>query len=258
MTSARRRVNSTGRRRVDRKCVDIRILQSEPGTALRASITLNLDGQGFPHDALVAVEAYHRSSGMRFEFGTIGNLQSQKDIELSDIDKGGAVLFRLKIVDNNVDSGKLLGSAERITPRSEAEGSNRRFLFPTQYQDLGSDVWKVVIEDEDRPRLLINSKLQDFRHSLQKNPIVYGIILPAAFRFVLQELASDSGDGEEDIGRGWKDEWLEYCREALHIQDSPRDTMSENDKKDWIDKAATRFCEKFDIVKKINAATENV
>ena len=258
MTSARRRVNSTGRKRIGQKCVDIRMLVSEPGAALKASISVSLDGLGFPHDALVAVEAYYRSSGMRFELGSVRNLRAQEILELSEIDRAGAALFRLKVIDNNVEPGKVLGSAERIAPRCETEGKNRRFLFPVQYQDLDADVWRVSIEDEDRPRLIINSRLRDFRHKLQQEPLIFGIILPAALRFVLQGLVSNSESGEDEYEQGWKEDWLEYCREALHVQDDPRNMTTEIDKKDWIDKAVMRFCENFEFVQKMNNSAENV
>ena len=157
MTGAKRRINSTGRKRINRDRIEIRMLASQPGEPLKAVAKIDLRGETLPPHAAVVFEAYHRSSGMRFECGTVGEIKLPKVFVLDEVDRSGSPLFRFKVVDVGEQQGRILASAERIQPKSEAEENERRSLFPISYKDLQADTWKVEIEPGDRPRLIINT-----------------------------------------------------------------------------------------------------
>jgi hypothetical protein len=70
MNSAKRRINSTGRRRIPQDKIDLRILPSIAGESLRAKLDIDVASLDLPPSAAISVEAYHRSSAMRFECGT--------------------------------------------------------------------------------------------------------------------------------------------------------------------------------------------
>jgi hypothetical protein len=75
MTSVQRRLNSTGRIRITRSTVDIAIEQPLGMNAVTtARATSRMDGLGVPGNSSVAIEAYYRTSSMRFPCGTINNL----------------------------------------------------------------------------------------------------------------------------------------------------------------------------------------
>lgn len=263
MSTAKRRINSTGRRKIARECIDIRMLESIIGEPLSAKAALDLSAMTLPASAAVAIEAYHRSSAMRFDCGTVGELRIPSVLLLDQVDRSGSVLFRVKIVDNDNDPGRLLASAERIQPRSEDEGDGRRSLFPILYRDLGSEIWKVEINYGDRPKLILNTRLPGFSHKLQENPLLQGLLLPAAFREVLDHLVepSDTGDdveGDEgDTGTGWKEEWLQYARDELGMSDIA-DSFSEEQRQEWVDEAIVKFCEKGSFITRIRKMAEEV
>ena len=258
MSSAKRRINSTGRKRIGRECIEINLLDCLPHEPLMATVSLDLSTQGFPGDSLVAIEAYHRSSSMRFDCGTIDDLRVPDILILNNIDRSGAVLFRLKVINNNAELGKLLGSAERLRPKSQGISEGRRSLFPIEYRDMGGELWRVEIAYGDRPTLLVNTRIPGFNYKLQENPMMQGLLLPAALRFVLQELVSSDGTGENDDERGWKDEWFEYCNTELGREHDPRDFRDDDQKKDWIDETVLRFCENLSFVDRIRSAPEEV
>lgn len=257
MSTAKRRINSTGRRRIGRECVEISMLATGADEPLKAKIDLKLENQGFPAGARVAVEAYHRSSGMRFDCGTVSAPNVPDVLVLNEVDKSGSVLFRLKVVDNDTEPGKLLGSAERLKPRSEDDSENRRSIFPILYRDLRHDVWKVEIEQGDRPVLIVNKRIPGFSHKLLESPMMQGLLLPAALRFVLKELVRLSETGESEDEPSWKEEWLEYCCGELGAEDDPREFSDENSKEDWIDDVVMRFCENLSLIEKIRNASED-
>lgn len=257
MSSAKRRINSTGRRRIGRECIEISMLESLPDEPLLAKVSLNLHKQGFPGSASIALEAYRRSSGMRFDCGTIEAPEVPGVIVLNEVDGSGSVLFRLKVVDNDEEPGKLLGSAERLKPKSDDNSEGRRSLFPIIYRDLRQDVWKVEIEQGDAPKLIINKRMPSFSHKLLESPMMQGLLLPAALRFVLHELVTPSETGEAEDEPGWKDDWLEYCRSELGAEDDPLEFVDDNAKKDWIDDVVARFCENLAFVENIRNKLED-
>lgn len=243
MRSSIRRINSTGRRRISRKHIKIEMLPSAPGEPLKVKAALALESYGFPASSLVVIEAYHRSSGMRFDCGTIDMLSVPDPLVLTDVDRSGSALFRLKVIDDQEERGKLLGSAERIEAEREAKGEDVRRIFPVYYRDLGHDVWKVEIEPSIRPILIINKRIPGFLPRVLENPLTMGIFLSGAFRFVLQEFIRETGPEEDGEGLGWKEDWLEYCKAELGAVDDPREYGDEEGKKNWIDDMVNRFCE---------------
>lgn len=251
---AKRRINSTGRKRISRENIEIRLLANK-GAALRASAKLDLSEHNFPADALLSIEAYRRSTGMRFDCGTIGAPRVPEEFVLDQIDPGGSVLFRVKVAEGDGERGRLLGSAERIHALSEDENKDRRALFPVRPWNLGEQVWKVEIEPGSRPVLLVNRDIPDIKQLLRDNPLVIGSIFPAAFRIVLEVLVSgdNEDDADEDEGTtGWQDDWLKFCNDKLGITERP--PADREDRLMWIDTAVERFCREFGFVSTIRKA----
>lgn len=255
MSSAKRRINSTGRKRISRESIDIRMLEAVPGQPLQAKASLDIAGLGFPGSASVAIEAYHRSSGMRFDCGTVESL-SIPPLILNEVDQGGNILFRVKVVDNDNAPGKLLGSAEHIQPRSDDDDEGRRSIFPVRYRDLGHQVWKVEIVHGAGPALIINNRMTGFSHRLQDNPLIQGLLLPAALRIVLERLVrgGDGGD-EDDEETGWMSDWLQYCKSEFGSDDP--ESLDEDARHEWIEEIVRNFCEEKAFIKRIAKMDNN-
>jgi hypothetical protein len=253
MPAIKRRINSTGRRRIPRERADIRIEPPKAGEPLRASATLKVDDLNFPPDALLILEAYQRSSGMRFACGTVGNVKVPPVLHLNDIDRNGSILFRVKVVDADGANGKILGSADRIRPAGEEDLEGRRSIFPISEEDLGREVWRVDVDD-DGPRLLLNFRIVGFKHRILENPLLRGIILPAAFRIVLENLAADPvpDDDEED---DWRLLWLRYLKESFGIDDDVA-LLDDEGRKKWIEETVRIFCEAHDFVDAIRTMND--
>lgn len=240
MTNAKRRINSTGRKRIRRDEVDIRMLEVHAGEPLKAKASLSLDSHNFRPDSRVSIEAYHRSSGMRFDCGTVGALKIPALLVLDEVDRSGTVLFRVKVTEADGDVGKLLGSAERIQPTSEETIDGKRSLFPVVYRDLKEQVWKVEILDGGRPKLILNCEIPGIGNKLHQNALIQAFLFPAALRIVLEKLVltDDDGDDEEP---GWKAEWLQFCKGAMGIHDDP-EMLDDEGKAEWIERVLNNFC----------------
>lgn len=252
MSTAKRRLNYTGRKRIKRESIDIRMLENELGEPLQAKADLYLDGLGFPPDAKVVIEAYHRSSGMRFDCGTVGELEIPPVLVLEEVDHSGSVLFRVKVIDEESETGKILGSAERIQPRSDEIEDGRKSLFPVRFRDINAQIWYVDFPDPGSgPELIINRRIPGISQLLQGNALLQGFLLPAALRVVLERLVRQEDSGEDDEAEsGWKAEWLEFCADTLGLPGDPME-KEKADRDEWVDYAVEAFCQDHGFLKNI-------
>lgn len=248
MSTVRRRINSTGRKRIPRDRVSVTILPVKPDEPLRATATVRLDGLGFAEDASVVLEAYQGSSAMRFELGTVAAYSVPDPVILHDLDPGAVPLFRLKVVDNDGQAGKLLGAAERLRPDSDDTPDGRESLFPVRFVELHDEVWNLNI-DAAGPCLLLNFGIPTLKARIVNDPLVGGILLAAALRGVLETIVSDSIETDDDDD-AWKKKWLRYCSEELGLSDAPG-ALSEDDRKDWINDGVRTFCKSAKFMAKI-------
>src|SRR5262249_52689453 len=128
MTSVQRRFNSTGRRRIQRNKINIALEQAPDLNVIpTARASLDLDGVEVPNNAIVAIEAYYRTSSMRFACGTVSNLTIPERMVLSDIDKGGAVRFRVLVIAPD-GTGRILAAADGLRPSTPGDGADRQAL----------------------------------------------------------------------------------------------------------------------------------
>jgi hypothetical protein len=146
MASIQRRFNSTGRRRIPRSNIEVKLQEPlDTGSFPVASATIHLTGLDLPETATVEIEAYFRSSSMRFSCGTVGLVAIPPTMELTEIDRGGAVRFRLLIIDAD-GSGRIIAAADGLRPTQERDSPDRQSLLPLRETDLGDQLWKVDVD----------------------------------------------------------------------------------------------------------------
>jgi len=245
----KRRINSTGRKKILLSDIKIEMFEANPGEPLRARVDLDLGDYAFPPEAKVVLEAYHKSSSQRFDFGTVGDLKVPPVLVLDQVDHSGTVLFRIKVVDQGDHLGLLLGSVERIHPRSDGDETGRQSLFPVHYRDLKDEVWRVEFLPDTRPTLILNNRWPEVQHRLKTDPVIRAFMLPAAFRLVMEKLVLDPEE-EDESGSDWRRDWKEFCKTELGIHDPlPGLGTEQEEKEDWIDGVVARFCEKNKFLK---------
>jgi hypothetical protein len=241
MASAKRRINSTNRQRIGQESVDIRLLETPPGSPQKATAALKLEEFGFSPGAIVIIEAYRSSSLMRFDCGTIGNLRVPDVMVLDEIDEGGNIQFRVKIVDNGEVVGRLLGAASRIRPLSKDDKDGRRSLLPIKWSsELGKELWRVTVDDDEPPALVLNLLALGLDNSILTDPMLRAAIMPAAFRIVLEKLIVLPIPEDDDDG-DWKNDWLKFCRDELGVADADLERGDLEEKRKWVSEAVQKF-----------------
>ncbi len=247
MVSVQRRINSTGRVRITRDRINISL--EEPAGAIFpwATATINLEKVGLPDNAPVVIEAYYRSSSMRFACGTTKNIKVPDRMILSDIDRGGAVHFRVLVLAPD-KSGRILASAERLRPAKKGDGPDRQPLLPLRETDLGTELWKIDIDDRTGPTLLVNNRVPGLAARIRTSPLLHGVILPHAFRTILQNLTAAGEDEEDDL---WGTDWRKFLDE-LGVPTEPDDPNDEDSRDEWVETAVKVFCDLKDFPSRVD------
>lgn len=208
------RINSTGRRRILREQISVRLDDgggSKPPT-FTADIQLPPDLK-LDSAAKVYVEPYVKSSSMRFDFGTVGQIVPPSNCVLSEIDAGATILFRVKVVDETEEVGRILASANGIRPEDDADGDDRRPLLPVRSVNLGEEVWQLEIDRDSGPTLVVNSRIPDLIETLKRDAILQGVIYPEVVRRMVHALFKEGGDHDEDDG--WVTDWKTWVESQL-------------------------------------------
>ncbi len=247
MVSLQRRLNSTGRRRITRDRVAIVLEQpADVFQASWASATINLADLELPFDAIVVLEAYYRSSAMRFPCGTVERVVVPERMHLTDIDRGGAVKFRLLVTAAD-QSGRILASADGIRAASQDQGTDKQPLLPVRETDLGTELWNVDVDVRTGPTLLINNRVPGLMARLRTLPLLQGAILPHALRIVLQNLTAAGEEEEDDL---WGEDWRKFLIQ-LGVPAQPDDPEDGDSCEEWIETAVRAFCDLKDFPSRI-------
>lgn len=254
----KKRINSTGRKSINRENVSILLNKAASADQaptfsadLRFPPQLKLDPK-----ANVYVEAYVRSSSMRFPFGTIGLIRAPAETTLTDLDHGAAVLFRVKVVDDSAEVGKIVAAADGIRPLTESEENDgRKALLPLVKTDLGEAVWRLHIEGSAKPELQINNRIPGLRERLFDDPLLAGAIYAEALRQVLTAIFFDT---QLDDEMEWVANWKQFIGDVrgIPVQDDLDEEESGNQIRDIIDDTVEKFVSRRQFATKAIKARE--
>jgi len=234
------RINSTGRKRLLRECVRVRLFEQGGGRAptFEANVKLPADLK-LPASAKVYVEAYVKSSSMRFDFGTVGQIAPPSGLALTEIDAGAAVLFRVKVVDESAEIGRILASADGIRPESDSDGDERKPLLPLQSRDLGEEIWRLDIDKDAGCTLIVNNRIPDLIELLKSDSRAQSFIYPEVVRRIV--LFIYGGDPEFDADAEWAADWKEWIDAQLNRQVSDDEVPGPDEVQTLADDVAAAF-----------------
>ena len=251
-----RRFNYTGRRKLPKSCARVYLYRT-PDSPSEFQAELHLDGQHLPDDAQVYVEAYYRSSMMRFPFGTVADAveYAGERYTLNDI-QNTLAFFRVKVVDESADFGRIIGIIDQIKPSlpDEADAPDTSLLF-VQYVDLGNRIWRIdIADDHAMPILQVNSELNigtSVQEFVRYDPAFMSLVFPSAVREILDFIVRDEGLPESDE-EGWKADWLQFGTLLTGERALPDFfSMSHEERAGWVDDAVNAFCEHNELKAKL-------
>ena len=247
-----RKFNYTGRQRIPHTKVQIRLIPDEPRPPLFEA-KLDFADLGLPSDGSVFIEAYDKSSYMRFSCGTVEFPVQQSDCHLSELQSRDGISFRVKVVDITAQHGKVLAIADRLPPvRLDEKEADKESILGVRYSDgLGDEVWRLDLSG-NLPLLELNKDLEDLslREIVRSDPLFISLVLPAVVRQIFAYIVDQGVDASGD---DWKSLWLRY---AAQIGAEPDIRWSDREEKEkWIDSAVVpAFCRKFKIKERFRQA----
>lgn len=237
-----RRLNFTHRKRINREHLEISLGRSATG-AIEFDASFDLAPYDLPTDANVFVEAYRRTTVMRFPVGTVAELKLPDVRELSEFGRPEGILFRVKVSSSEPDRGKLLAEADRISFRLPEETQEEQIpLMPVEAAELGAAVWMLDFTDE--PVLLVNDKFGDWRE-IVRSEIFITLVLPEALRQVLTRiLMIEKLADDDDEYKTWQGNWVRFTQNLPGIDPLPDLDEEQSVVERWIEDVVKIFSEK--------------
>lgn len=232
-----RRFNYTGRRRIPRSRVRIRI--ADDGPRRRFDAELALEGLGIAEDARVFVEAYFRATYRRFDFGTVSAPSAPSARWLDGIPVRKP-LFRVKAVSVADGVARILAAADKVVPEDGDRGDDaRQSLLPVDYEDLGDRIWALDF-DSDWPRLCLNKRFGGIREAARSGLEFLTLVYPDVFRAILERALQEDRFDPDCDDDDWGTLWLRFACRNLGRPRPPLEPGGERD--DWIEEAVNAFC----------------
>jgi hypothetical protein len=261
-----RKFNYTGRKKIERKDISIRLVKDKTLHPY-FDLKLDLDTSNFSDDPELYVEAYDKSSFMRFRCGTLKRPLFPEDRHLYDIHSTDAISFRVKLVDPLAQHGKILAVADRLTSVGESpEDSRRIMLLPVTYDDLGPEIWNLDFRNTG-PVLIVNQKIDvmSITEIVKTDDLFFSLVYPSVLREILIQILLIGDDFESDDPESWQNLWLKFVEnlpEVPNITESDEFEDLENPSnyeffRKWIDDdAIPAFCRKYGIKGKFESEME--
>ena len=241
-----RKLNFTERTKIPRSAIRITLRRESDGV-LAFDPVLDLSSVSAPAASRVYIEAHYRTSYMRFDFGTLGDLTPPADRRLSEIDSGSVVRFRVKVVDNAANTHRIVAAADDITVSASAsEGGARVPLLEVNFRDLGDLPWRVELE-ANGPVLELNNRVEGIERMARHDAAFFALVYPAAVREILTNiLVIEQYEIAEEADEWWS-LWMRWARE---MTDAPLPQQLE-DRRAWIDDVAAAFCGRHRVLEKL-------
>jgi hypothetical protein len=147
MQTMLRKLNFTERGKIARTNVRVTLRRDDDGT-LVFDPHVSFEGVDAAASCRVFVEAWYRTSFMRFDCGSVEAFAPPRDRRLTEIDGTSLVHFRVKIVDNRANDHRVVAVADDIVVSAEKEQTAGRLpLLPVNFSDaLGQQAWRVTFE----------------------------------------------------------------------------------------------------------------
>ena len=232
-----RKLNFTDRVKIPRSDVRVTLRRDDDGV-LVFDPQLSFDDIDVVPTARVFIEAYYRTSFMRFDCGSVEAFTPPDDRRLTEIDGTSVVRFRVKVVDNTANDHRIVAVADDIVVSEERrDASGRVPLLPVNFTDaLGQQAWRVAFEPNG-PVLELNNRIDSIKDVARNDAAFFALVYPAAVRQVLAQILLVEQHEAHQEGDEWWNLWLRWAaRYAAPLPADPDEASF------WIEEVVAAFC----------------
>lgn len=240
-----RRLNFTGRKRIARTDVTVRLAPRHDG-CLEALVTLALGSYGLPPAARVFVEAHRLTSWQRLDFGTVSAPGPQAPALLRGFGTGQGVRFRVRVVEAEPTgpAPRILALADDVRPAPAPGATGGLSLLPVDSADLPSQAFTLEVDDESGPLLLVSRKVVPDRDAFVGSREFVSLVLPEVLRRILERALPRASGAGDDEPSGWADDWIRLARSWPGVGPLPERGQGpglSDDEEDWVGDAVEAF-----------------
>lgn len=261
----KRQFNYTDRAKIPRSGVRLRVVAQKdtPPQVIVDDFGLGQLKVGHDKDewnqALVVLEAnrHTTSSFARLVVGSVADVVDraapQLTAQLKDFDAPDNIIFTVKVVSRT--ASRLLAEAKNV--KAAEEEAQKDELLKVLAHDLGQEPWRLTWEDGAGPLIHVNRRILGHDNFLARDPFMQGVVIPTAFRMVLQRLARDRALRTE----AWSKPWLRFAAEhgsgEMPDEDDAGNAPDWIEVDRWVDPILANYCERFQFTQKINALLQS-
>jgi hypothetical protein len=238
-----RKLNFTERAKIARSDVRVTLRRDHDGV-LVFDPQLSFDAIDVVPTARVFIEAYYRTSFMRFDCGSVAAFTPPADRRLTEIDGTSVVRFRVKLVDNEGNDHRIVAVADDIVVAEEKRDATGRVpLLPVNFTDsLGQQAWRLAFEPNG-PVLELNNRIDAIKDVAKNDASFFALVYPAAVRQVLSQILLVEQHDAQNEGDDWWNLWLRWA--ARYASPLPIDP---DEAPFWIDEVVSAFCDSQKLV----------
>jgi hypothetical protein len=239
----KRRFNYTGREKLTKDSIKISINKTN-GRPKSISAKLNLNEIKYPGSTKIYLDAYHKTDRKRFDFGRISQAVIPEDLTVDELAYTDNLMFRLMLIDESGEHGKIIAHADRIRADEEAD---KKPILPVRFDDLGQQIWKLEFTGEEGgPILCINNNIPALENLVKSDSVFFMYVFPAAIREILTHMIFiDTVENPEEPSVTWQNDWLKFSKMILPHEPVPdlySNEITKDDVVNWIDQVIEEFC----------------
>lgn len=235
-----KRLNFTNRVKLTREQANILIYPTEPAT-----FEAVLDLSHLPEhaaNARVFVEAYHRTTRMRFDFGTVRQITTPIDRQLLEFDDWKSISFRVKVTDMTESPGRIVAWANNIHPKSP-DDQPENDLVRWKDAELDGRLWDMDF-DEKGPYVLVEKQIG--HANVGTDALFIATAYPEILRRTLQEALLNARVAEDDPEHWFSTWYTGYFGSRFHLPKVP-DAHDQEARRQWIENTVNAFARQFRI-----------
>jgi len=237
--------NPTKLRRIERDSIVIRITKDKFGVRSFDLVNLNLDTLKLPNSAKIAIWAMSGDLEINFDAGTVDISKPLMNINLSELGNNKPVTFRVVVFDEK--TSKILASAEDVKGRTKDENQSISPILPVEtVYNLGQEIWKVYIANEERPVLQVNNLFPNIIDRLSSDHVFQALIIPQAVRQCLIHLINnDTADPSDPTA--WQNKWTLFLK-AIGFDTKPDAEDEIGVQTQWLDAVLIKFTNSIELM----------
>lgn len=223
--------NPTGIKKIEKGNFDISV--DFPKVTLNK---LDVSSLSLSRDFCISLIAQAGYTEQIIKLGMVGQNKIPHSANLSDIDSGKPLGFRLIIYDP--ESNKIQASCERIRARRETEEAGEEPLLPVEPAPLGEHLWHLNREQGVEPVLYVNNNPELDLLNIFKghgDPLYRALVIPEALKQALVHMYHSGSDLE------WVKPWNKWVESLGQPSTNEIDVETPDDVEEWAKKCVDIF-----------------